>query len=154
MDNTISIHKAEIEAVWSAAGAGRGDQEAQTTCWQDGTPRYEESLSFYSDFISHVENTSASLKAVFDALAGKWHQDTDVASSVTEKIMHPSYLKIISLGSAVLPYILEDLSRQPSQWFVALETIAGVNPIPQGNFNARVAVQAWLSWGREHGYIR
>lgn len=71
---------------------------------------------------------------------------------MTQMVAHPAYLQIIGLGRAVLPYLLDELARQPDHWFHALSAITGEDPIPpsaEGNLAAMTP--AWLAWGRAHG---
>jgi len=37
---------------------------------------------------------------------------------------------MIGLGWPVVPLILEELNREPNQWFWALEAITEQNPVP------------------------
>jgi hypothetical protein len=83
-----------------------------------------------------------------------WLRETAHISSATELVLHPSYQRIIGLGPAVLPLLLRDLVQQPKDWFWALNAITGENPIPlEDAGNIRRMTDAWIQWGREHGYI-
>lgn len=74
-------------------------------------------------------------------------------SSITKKIKHPAYQEIITMGEEVIPFILEELSREPNHWFYALTVMTKADPVsPEDNFQQ--AVEAWLNWGREQGYIQ
>jgi hypothetical protein len=56
------------------------------------------------------------------------------------------------MGPLVLPLIFEDLERTGGFWFTALEAITGEDPVPSGSRGKiKVAVEAWLDWGRKHG---
>jgi hypothetical protein len=82
----------------------------------------------------------------------RWHKDTLALSSIPEKINHPSYLKIIALGKAAIPLILEELRARPTYWFAALEALTDDGPIgPFKRFDNQRA--AWLKWGIAHGLI-
>lgn len=87
---------------------------------------------------------------LFRALADQWRQDTMDTSSLTEMVSHPAYLAIIGMSSVATPLLLNELAKNPSHWFVALEAINRLNPVPAqdaGNFKKMTA--AWLSWGRK-----
>jgi hypothetical protein len=77
-------------------------------------------------------------------------------SKVTKRILHPAYQKIIGLGEAAIPLILQDLSANgPDDWFWALTAITDENPIKKemaGNMAAMT--EAWLQWGRNAGYLK
>jgi hypothetical protein len=64
------------------------------------------------------------------------------------------YQRIIGMGAPVVPLILEELRREPDQWFWALEAITGENPVPAGSAGkVREMAAAWLEWGKRHGLI-
>jgi hypothetical protein len=65
----------------------------------------------------------------FHALAERWKRETRFLSNVAKKCMHPAYQGIIGLGVPALPLILEELRREPTDWFWALTAISGENPI-------------------------
>lgn len=94
------------------------------------------------------------LERVFHELADAWRDDTRFLSSVPDRIMHPAYQRIIGLGPAVVPLLLEDLERQPTHWFWALKAITGADPVPGEDAGAiRKMADAWLEWGRRRGYV-
>jgi len=65
---------------------------------------------------------------------------------------HPAYQQIIALGPPVIPLILRELRERPDHWFWALNAITGEDPVgPEDDFDQ--AVEAWLRWGRERGYL-
>ena len=93
----------------------------------------------------------AKLESEFNSQADQWRRETLHVSSLTKMVMHPSYLRIIGMGRAVLPFLLKELARRPDHWLVALNAITGEDPAPaDGTFDE--AVTAWLDWGRKHGY--
>ena len=78
----------------------------------------------------------------FLALVAISRYDVFPASSTTQMVAHPAYLQIIGLGRAVLPYLLDELARQPDHWFYALSAITGEDPVPpnaEGNLAAMTA---------------
>ena len=57
------------------------------------------------------------------------------------------------MGREALPLILQELKERPDHWLVALNAITGEDPAPaEGTFND--AVDAWLAWGAEKGYLQ
>ena len=103
---------------------------------------------------THMFSTEpdVALQEAFSALAERWRAETGDSSSIMRIVMHPAYQRIIGMGSAAIPLILDDLARTESHWFWALQSITGENPIP---YDARGYVdrmtEAWLEWGRQHG---
>jgi hypothetical protein len=64
------------------------------------------------------------------------------------------YQRIIGMGLPVVPLILEELRREPDQWFWALEAITDENPVPAEDAgNVRAMADAWIEWGRQHGHL-
>jgi hypothetical protein len=100
-------------------------------------------------------NSEFDIAKRFQELSDRWREDTAELSSIPDIVTHPSYLQIIGLGRAVLPFILEDLEREPNHWFIALSALSGgQNPVrPEHRGRLRDMAHDWLTWGRAHGYI-
>jgi hypothetical protein len=89
----------------------------------------------------------------FWALASEWKQETIWDSSVTQKILHPCYQRIIGMGPIAVPWILQALRIEPDFWFEALMAITRAQPIPQEHAgDIQAMANDWLKWGRENGY--
>ena len=94
-----------------------------------------------------------SIEQTFQELAAIWWEETRFTSSVTAMVMHMAYQRIIGLGPAVIPSLLQELDRSPQHWFWALHAITGVDPVlPEHKGQVQHMVQDWLHWGRETGY--
>lgn len=97
---------------------------------------------------------SNDLRAEFTDLAEQWHDETGHMSSAISFTQHPAYLRIIGMGPAVVPFILDDLQRTQAHWFVALRLITGENPItPEDKGKVQRLADAWIAWGRERGLV-
>lgn len=97
---------------------------------------------------------SQDLRAEFNELAERWHDETGHMSSAISFTQHPAYLRIIGMGPAVVPFILEDLQRTQAHWFVALRLITGENPIkPEDRGKVQRLADSWIAWGRERGLV-
>lgn len=97
---------------------------------------------------------SQDLRAEFNQLAEQWHDETGHMSSAISFTQHPAYLRIIGMGPAVVPFILEDLQRTQAHWFVALRLITGENPVkPEDKGKVQRLADAWIAWGRERGLV-
>lgn len=93
------------------------------------------------------------LTALFRQLADHWRGETRYLSSTTAICTHPAYQRIIGLGPQVLPLILGELAREPGQWFWALRALTGDDPVPEADRGrVRAMTDAWLAWGRQHGW--
>lgn len=93
------------------------------------------------------------LRSEFNALAEQWQRETQHLSQVSKKIVHPAYLRIVGMGEAVVPLLLEALRDTPAHWFVALRATSNEDPVKIGA-TPNEAREAWLSWGRTRGFIR
>jgi hypothetical protein len=89
----------------------------------------------------------------FRRLEETWRAEVGHLSSYTAMVNHPAFREIVSLGNAVVPLMLRDLEAGPQLWVWALPEITGADPVPPGD-GGKIALmsEAWLRWGREHGY--
>jgi hypothetical protein len=95
-----------------------------------------------------------SLEQRFLEHANKWERETGYLSSVTKRVMHPSYQAIIGMGGDVVPFLLRDLQQNRRDWFWALTAITQVNPIsPEDAGKVEQMAKAWLNWGKEKGLL-
>ena len=62
----------------------------------------------------------------FRRLEAAWHADTWFSSSPTEHRNHWAFREIISMGEAVVPFMLRDLQEGPQLWVWALPEITGL----------------------------
>lgn len=90
----------------------------------------------------------------FMRLKKEWEDNTAHLSSVTESAKHPAYQQIIGMGPVAIPLILEEMRRKAGHWFWALKAITGEDPIlPEQRGRIKQMTEAWLQWGKKHGYI-
>ena len=90
----------------------------------------------------------------FRRLAAEWKGQSRYLSNTAQMAMLKPYQRIIGMGWPVVPLILEELSREPDQWFWALEAITEENPVPsEAAGQVRRSAEAWQEWGRERGLI-
>lgn len=98
--------------------------------------------------------THNSRAAEFAAYASAWEEETAHLSSINAMAMNLHYQRIIGMGAEAIPLILTRLQHIPGHWFWALNAITGENPIPESSAgNLPLMTEAWLEWGRSHGYI-
>ncbi len=63
------------------------------------------------------------------------------------------YQRIVGMGLSAVPLILEELRRDPDQWFWALEAITEENPVPpEAAGKVREMARAWVDWRKRHGF--
>lgn len=95
-----------------------------------------------------------SLEQRFREQADKWERETRHISSVTKRVMHPSYQTIIGMGPDVVPLLIRDLRQNRRAWFWALSHITGVNPInPADAGKMDKMIMAWVNWATEKGLL-
>ncbi len=90
----------------------------------------------------------------FQRLVAGWREERNPYSSDPTQDATPSYLKIIGMGPPAIPLILNEMRRQPDQWFVALNALTDADPVlPEHRGNGREMINDWLDWGRANGYL-
>ena len=88
----------------------------------------------------------------FQLLAKRWRDECAHISSVREMVLHPAYQQIVGMGQSALPFILNELARQPDHWFWALRAITQEDPVlSEHTGNIAEMTQDWLEWASEKG---
>jgi hypothetical protein len=96
----------------------------------------------------------SSLRERFKRLAAEWKEQSRFLSNTAQMALLEPYQRIIGMGPAVVPLILEELRREPDQWFWALESITEQNPVPpEAMGRVRLMAQAWVRWGEQQGLL-
>lgn len=74
--------------------------------------------------------------------------------SMREMLADPDYLRIIEMGPAVTPLILQRLQARPNWWFLALYLLTGVDPT-EGKTPGKLleTTEIWLNWAKEQKII-
>jgi hypothetical protein len=92
------------------------------------------------------------LRERFERLAAKWKTESRFLSNTVQMAMLDSYQRIIGMGEPVVPLILEELAREPRQWFWALQAITEEDPVPvESRGKVREMAKAWIDWGSARG---
>jgi hypothetical protein len=90
----------------------------------------------------------------FQRLAAEWKAQSRLLSNSAQMAMLRPYQRIIGMGPPVVPLILEELRREPDQWFWALESITELNPVPsEAMGKVHLMAQAWIRWGEQQGVL-
>ena len=103
---------------------------------------------------AEVNQRDTAVREQFTALAQQWRDATGDVSSMTKRVLHPTYQRIVGLGQPAVPLLLEELEVRPNYWFHALRAITSVDPVrAEHRGNLREMTAAWLDWGRTQGYL-
>jgi|tagenome__1003787_1003787.scaffolds.fasta_scaffold20636643_3 hypothetical protein len=99
--------------------------------------------------------SSADCRERFNRLAAEWKEKSRFLSNTAQMALLRPYQAIIGMGMPVVPLILEEMEREPDQWFWALESITEENPVrPEDAGNVRQMTKAWIDWGRQRGLMK
>ena len=104
---------------------------------------------------THQSQSAVSAKTteeLFRRLVAQWQNETAHLSLVIKKVMHPAYQRIIGLGPAAIPLLIQELQHSPGHWTWALRAITGEDPT-QPDDSVTQAAQAWVQWGKERHYL-
>jgi hypothetical protein len=92
------------------------------------------------------------VRDIFLSLAEEWEEQTLLVTSPRQAAMHPAYQRIIGLGLQAVPLLLTRLQQNRRAWFWALAAITHEDPAVGLN-KVGDAINAWLDWGRQRGYL-
>jgi hypothetical protein len=93
----------------------------------------------------------SSLEDKFSALEEEWREYN--AGRSTIEFNHFAYYQIMGIGPAAIPLLLKRVEQGANAWFVALKAIGGASAASDSTRgNPKAARDAWLEWGRIHGY--
>ncbi len=94
------------------------------------------------------------LRERFQRLVAEWKEQSRYLSNSAQMAMLKPYQRIIGMGWPAVPLILEEMRREPDQWFWALEAITEENPVPSEALGkVRAMTQAWIEWGTKRGFL-
>jgi hypothetical protein len=89
-------------------------------------------------------------ETIFRKFVREWVDGTRNISDASIVLTHPSYSKILAMGTSVLPYIFDDLAAgDGAKWLPALDaiTLGLLDPIsPEHEDDAEAMCQDWLDW--------
>lgn len=85
------------------------------------------------------------VKSRFERDAAEWEDQTEYMSVVLDMAMHPSYQRIIGLGPAAVPFIIDRLRKESDHWFWALSAIVGEDKAA-GATTVSEATRRWIEW--------
>jgi len=81
----------------------------------------------------------------FHRLRSQWKEQSRYLSNTAQMSILGPYQRIIGMGTAALPLILDELRREPDHWFWALESITEENPVPPADAGrVQAMAAAWI----------
>ena len=94
-----------------------------------------------------------SIKQDFEYLVAIWRHQTGRLSSLTKKLNHWTYQRILQMGDSAVPHILSAMQAGDLDplWFILLKRITKIVPF-DGTPSVQDARDCWLAWGTKHGY--
>jgi hypothetical protein len=100
-------------------------------------------------------SSTTDLQGRFRRLTSEWKDQSRYLSNTAQMAMLKPYQQIIGMGWSAVPMILEELQREPDQWFWALEAITDENPVPPpAAGNVSLMARAWVEWGMRQGLLK
>lgn len=107
-----------------------------------------------AEIISSPRHQHEEIRREFETHEKKWKADTRFISAPSQRYLHPSYVRIIGLGTPVVPLILKSMEKNPFDWFFALRATTGANPVTSDMAgDVRRMAQAWVEWGKSKGLL-
>lgn len=83
----------------------------------------------------------------FNRLYKQWHEETAVSSLIEEMTSNINFMKIVEMKEVAIPYIIEQLKKEPSFLYIALGEIVNVPDNFYSNVNnPSDAINKWFSW--------
>jgi hypothetical protein len=114
--------------------------------------RSDDRKVFIQQLVSSPSFVITDVEEDFNRLYARWKEQTKFCSFIGDPA-DTAYAEIISLGTAVIPYIITMLKREESHLFIALNRITGVNPVrKEHSGNVRKMAEDWIRWweGEDH----
>jgi hypothetical protein len=129
-------------------------EEAGTAVGEESDSIRKQCLVSFMHSIIPFSSANIIPEVKFLNLKTEWEEDTGMLSSDSEIALHPAYQQIIGMGQGAIPLILNEMKKKRGQWFWALKSITGEDPVPleiRGNIKKMTGV--WIKWGEEKGYL-
>ena len=99
------------------------------------------------EFVSVADNDNSlfySNKLRFNSHYEKWMQETGYLSSVNAIVEHPDFQSIVAMQYAVVPFIVEEIERNPSNLVWALNFIYKRKISDKANLTISEACKLWV----------
>jgi hypothetical protein len=119
--------------------------------------RLDELTKEFSELASILRLRDRGHEAVrqrFSNLVAHWKSERGHSSRLKDLVTHSAYQQIIGMGEPAIPLLLEEMQERPDHWDWALRAITGSDPVPPESWGKlREIAAAWVTWGKERGYI-
>lgn len=139
--STLEIFQTRSQSVTEEAEIIESNKQASYECFIST-----------SSYLREVYQNS--LKEYFESLKFLWLEETKYSSNIFLTTNHPAHLTILQLGERVLPLIIEDLQNYNNHWFITLNKITGVNPVPPEHAGDVESMRGdWINWAKENNII-
>jgi len=119
--------------------------------WEDDRTRAYDLANHITDVIAdrRLTNNQIMLETCLNTHIEHWKSDTIHWSSITRRLAHPSYLRIVGLAKNFTNHeveraLLHELQTDPDFWFAALTAITGENPV-RPEYGFREAINAFTT---------
>jgi hypothetical protein len=89
--------------------------------------------------------TDEEIRSRFERDRDVWLAKSATMSSIVDMAMLPEYQRIIGLGAAVVPLIIEELRTEADHWFWALVSVVGEDH-GTGAETISEAAERWVTW--------
>jgi hypothetical protein len=103
---------------------------------------------------SFQTTSEAGVRERFRRLSAEWKVQSRYLSNTAQMAILKPYQRLVGMGLSAVPLILDELLREPDQWFWALEAITEENPVPpEAAGKVREMARAWIDWGKRQGLV-
>ena len=142
--------------------AGVRNNIEKKTLWRAEVPSPEtaaegisadNALLLLKKLVTQHQSAVAEDQKLFSGLLEEWREATALSSNPMQAILAKPYQRIIGMGKRALPFIFSELPKCQDNWFWALESITGENPVSKEHYsNFRLATEDWVRWGQRRGF--
>ncbi len=98
----------------------------------------------YLKFIGDSEERYSRLKRAFELHYDAWRKSTMILSSAQAIVNNQDFQNIVSMGEAVVPFIVEKIDREPSTLVWALNQIYNKKITNRPNVTITEACKLWV----------
>ena len=86
----------------------------------------------------------------FGQLSRRWREEIALMSSPEDMYSVATYLQLVKLGRAAIPWILLTLQSEGGHWFHLLKVLSEDDPVLHSERgNIQKMRERWLEWGRK-----
>lgn len=110
-------------------------------------PRYDVTPQQEASTAPRIDRYANWAEGVFKANLNRWQQESMIESDWDAVTQLDSFQRIVGLGGAAIPLILQELDHSPSLLVLALEDILGSGPLSDDmRGDVPRMIGAWKEW--------